>query len=221
MNGSYPQDQKAVWESIFTSRAWGKYPNEDLVRMVSRVERPRGLAIELGCGSGANIGMLYAEGFRVIGVDFSETAISVARGRHPQALYVAQDTRSYDFSYPEGFKLPETYHAAPQVVCDVGHLPHLNDADAAKVVERAYAALQPGGYFLATEILAAGTFGLCGPQEDCRGTPVEDRGFVNFRTLETVEALFSPFEHVEIERISRTYQHRSKYYVRWNVFARK
>ncbi len=166
--------------------------------------------------------MLYQEGFRVIGIDFSETAISIAKARHPYALRIARDTRFYDFGYPDNLKPPETpLHERPQVICDVGHLTHHTDADAIEIVKRAYTALQHGGYFFATEMLAAGTFGLCGPQTSCEGTPVEDRGFVNFRTLEAVEELFAPFEHVEIERVSRTYQHRSKYYMRWNVFARK
>lgn len=204
------QSNAEVWERLFSTKSWGKYPNEDLIRMVSRVPKPRGAVLEIGCGTGANLPMLLTEGFStVFAFDISPTAVSIAQERAPEARVFTHDAT---MGFPS---------VQPQVICDVGHLYHQPDAMAERIVREAYDLLPAGGYFFATELGKAGTFGLTGEYNGTAGTPVDDRGFVNFRTLETVEALFSPFEHVEIEMTSRTYEQQSKFYMRWNVFAQK
>lgn len=212
MDGAGPKvlTNAEVWERIFQSRAWGKYPNEDLVRMVVRVPKPRRVALELGCGSGANLKMLVAEGFKTYGIDISPTAVALAARDVPEAVVSVQNVCTVPFR-----------PFAPQIICDVGHLCHQPDAEAVQIIQRAHDALEPGGYFFATELLKAGTFGLSGEQTNTEGTPVEDRGFVNFRTIESVMEIFAPFERVNIETTSRTYEGMRKYYMRWNVCAQK
>jgi SAM-dependent methyltransferase len=54
-----------------------RYPNEELVRFMGR--RYFGHAarvLEMGCGTGANVRMLLAEGFDTFGIDASELAIA-------------------------------------------------------------------------------------------------------------------------------------------------
>jgi SAM-dependent methyltransferase len=65
-------------------RGWDKGPGPELVELVGsgrispdRVEPPR--AIDLGCGSGANVVFLADRGFEAVGVDFSKVAIERAR----------------------------------------------------------------------------------------------------------------------------------------------
>ena len=47
-----------IWEEIFNSRTWGRYPPEELVRVVTKFVRKRNqeklACIEIGSGPGAN-----------------------------------------------------------------------------------------------------------------------------------------------------------------------
>ena len=77
--------QELLWNNIFSSREWGKYPSESLVRFVARnfynTERANIKILEIGCGTGANIWYMSREGFDVYGVDFSEAGIEIAQKR--------------------------------------------------------------------------------------------------------------------------------------------
>ena len=62
------------------------YPNEELCRFMGRnyfpLSKPSRAAtriLELGCGTGANLWMMAAEGFDAYGIDFSPSAIELAR----------------------------------------------------------------------------------------------------------------------------------------------
>ncbi len=75
-----------VWEEVFKSQAWGKYPGEDLIRFVARnfyrmPDRRAIKVLEVGCGPGANLWYIAREGFTVYGVDGSATAVDLARKR--------------------------------------------------------------------------------------------------------------------------------------------
>lgn len=75
-----------VWEEIFKSQEWGKYPNEELIRFVARnfykaKDRKTIKILEVGCGPGANLWYLAREGFCVYGMDGSITAIKKAKNR--------------------------------------------------------------------------------------------------------------------------------------------
>ena len=76
----------AVWESIFSSRAWGRYPAEDLIRFVAREafsakDRARLKALELGCGPGANLWFLANEGIPFDAIEGSPSAVAQAKAR--------------------------------------------------------------------------------------------------------------------------------------------
>jgi SAM-dependent methyltransferase len=65
-------------------RGWEKGPGPELVELVAsgRISPDRvkpSQAIDLGCGSGANVLFLAERGFEAIGVDFSKVAIERAR----------------------------------------------------------------------------------------------------------------------------------------------
>jgi 2-polyprenyl-3-methyl-5-hydroxy-6-metoxy-1,4-benzoquinol methylase len=75
-----------VWEQVFLSQAWGKYPSEDLIRFVARnfyksEDRSRVKILEVGCGPGANLWFFAREGFSFSGVDGSAAAIEQATAR--------------------------------------------------------------------------------------------------------------------------------------------
>ncbi len=76
----------SVWETIYRSRAWGRYPGEDVVRFLMRLhgaaaDRGQVRLLEVGCGSGANVWFMAREGFAVHGIDGSETAVRLCNER--------------------------------------------------------------------------------------------------------------------------------------------
>ena len=68
-----------IWEEIFSSQEWGKYPGEPLIKFVARnfykLNRSEIKILELGCGPGANLWFCAREGFRVFGIEKSNRAI--------------------------------------------------------------------------------------------------------------------------------------------------
>jgi len=75
-----------VWEQVFTSQAWGRYPGEDLIRFVARnfyaaPDRAAVRFLEVGCGTGTNLWFLAREGFAAHGIEGSATAAGIARTR--------------------------------------------------------------------------------------------------------------------------------------------
>ena len=79
------RDYNQHWDDKFSSREWGRYPPEDLVRFVGRnfkvADRSEITVLEVGCGPGANVWFLHREGYRVAGIDGSPAAIDKARIR--------------------------------------------------------------------------------------------------------------------------------------------
>src|SRR4051812_34721216 len=73
----------AAWESVFKSQQWGRYPTEDIVRLVlsrfpKAADRLGKRALDVGCGGGANTWLLAREGFKTAGIDGSISAIQQA-----------------------------------------------------------------------------------------------------------------------------------------------
>ena len=68
-----------IWDQIFATQEWGKYPGEPLIRFIARnfykLNRSDIRILELGCGPGANLWFCAREGFNVFGIDLSQVAI--------------------------------------------------------------------------------------------------------------------------------------------------
>ncbi len=74
------------WDDVFASRAWGRYPPEELVRFMGRrfgavAGKNTIRVLDIGCGPGANLWYLAREGYGIAGIDGSPTAIRQARER--------------------------------------------------------------------------------------------------------------------------------------------
>ena len=86
MKKNHSKSWDPVWEKIFSSREWGKYPPEELIRFTAQqfyktTNRQKINFLDLGCGTGSCSWYLAKEGFTVYGVDGSKTAISKAKTR--------------------------------------------------------------------------------------------------------------------------------------------
>ena len=73
------------WSSLFSRRAWGRYPCEDVVRFMARTfaaaEAAQVRVLDLECGPGPNLWYLAREGYRVAGIDGSPLAVAQACDR--------------------------------------------------------------------------------------------------------------------------------------------
>lgn len=70
---------REIWENIFSTRGWGRYPSVNLVRYTARNfyhlrDESHLRVLEIGSGGGANLWYLAREGFEVNGIDFSKSA---------------------------------------------------------------------------------------------------------------------------------------------------
>ena len=75
-----------VWDKVFTTQPWGRYPGEDLIRFVARnfyAQPDRAVVrfLEVGFGTGANLWFLAREGFSANGIEGSPAAVAMARER--------------------------------------------------------------------------------------------------------------------------------------------
>ena len=116
---------------------WSSTPNRFLVAEVEELEPGR--ALDLACGEGRNALWLAARGWRVTGVDFSEVAIGKARER------AAQESWHVDFVCADLCEYEPAHEAYGLVLVFYLHLPA---SERRVVLERATAALAPGGTFL-------------------------------------------------------------------------
>lgn len=84
-------------------------PSAELQRVVQAEKIAPCRAIEFGCGSGTNAVWLAQQGFKVVGVDFSPTAIERAKARARDAkvaaTFLCADmlAESFDFEVPFDF----------------------------------------------------------------------------------------------------------------------
>ncbi len=105
----------SVWEEVYRSRAWGRYPGEDVVRFVmghfgQRADRAAVRLLEVGSGPGANLWFMAREGFCVHGLERSPTAVDQCVSRLDQECpgwrEAGGDVRVGDLlslPYPEGY----------------------------------------------------------------------------------------------------------------------
>lgn len=215
----------AVWDDVFGTRPWGKYPPEELIRFVARrfysaPDRSAVRILELGCGPGANVWYLAREGFDVTGIDGSEPALDDARGRLDADQLQARLLQG-DFTDLSAYVGPQTFDA----VVDVCGLQHNRIGAVANAVKAAYDALVPSGSFFAM-LVAAGSWGdgLGTPLEegtytDISAGPLAGMGVSHFFSLEEVRALLTPFEDVQIEYSERSLEDRAHTYRHWVVAA--
>jgi SAM-dependent methyltransferase len=79
--------KRTIYDLLYGIGApWDGPPRAELVELVESgvltpARLPPGRAIDLGCGTGANVRYLARHGFEVTGVDFSPVALRIARER--------------------------------------------------------------------------------------------------------------------------------------------
>jgi SAM-dependent methyltransferase len=218
------------WESIFSSRGWGAYPPEELIRFIARnygkaADRSSVRVLEIGCGPGPNIWYLVREGYGVAGIDGSSTAIAQARHRLSTEGLPTHEER-VDLRVGNFVKLPwddEQFDA----VIDVAALYANRRNDIASAIGEVFRTLKPGGKFFGKmfgkdttgsdsgTLIEPGTrqFPDCGP---CAGNEI-----AHFFDREELLEFLHAFRKVDIDHSVRTERNGEIRIFHWLVSATK
>lgn len=216
-----------TWEAIFSSRAWGKYPPEPVIREImrkfSRVpDRKAVRVLDLGSGPGANTWFLAREGFNVAAIDGSPSGIAQNRARLIGEQLDA-DFQVGDFTE----RLPWDDDSFDAVLDNASAY-----ANPMRAIIRCFAevkrVLKPGGVFVSLSFTdRTWGYGL-GPQgEDCGSVcavsegPLHGMGYVQFLSRADVDRLFAGFADRAIERASYTMGGQQHLIEQWIVTCRK
>ena len=212
-----------VWEELFRTREWGKYPPEELIRFVARnyyrvPDRSQVRFLELGCGSGANLWFLAREGFHATGLDGSPAGLAAAERRMAKE---GLKVKLVEGTLDQLGKLfaPESF----DVVFDIACLQCNRLDDVRETLRQAHRLLVPGGRIFA-RMLAEGTHG------EGLGEEIEPRTFRNiteghlkgmgqnhFFSQADLADVFSPFQEVHVEGMARSYDALQYWYRDWVV----
>jgi SAM-dependent methyltransferase len=214
-----------TWEGVFRSRKWGRYPPEELIRFVATCfdtapDRQAVRILEVGCGPGANLWYLAREGFSVVGIDGSETALRYARERlHADGLR-AELVRG-DFTQLGVYFEPGSFDA----IVDVAALQHNDWEGMRRAVAEMRQSLRLRGQVFAM-LVAAGSWGdglgqelESGTYSDISAGPLAGVGACHFFDLADVERLFAEFDGLQIEYSERSLDDRRHSYRHWVVSA--
>lgn len=133
-----------VWEDVYKTREWGKYPGESLIQFIANnfynKNRSKVKLLEVGCGTGANVWYMSREGFDVTGIDGSQTAIQKAIARFEAENLKAQ------LLVGDIINLPFEDHFFDGVI-DVECLYCNNTINTERILQEIKRVLKPNGLF--------------------------------------------------------------------------
>jgi SAM-dependent methyltransferase len=190
------------WDSMYRegTPSWetGR-PAAELIRVLNEGRIPRGEALEIGCGTGADAVCLAKHGFDVTAVDSSPMALERARTRarleNASVIFVLDDVFGFikhagpfDFVYDAGF-----YHYQRQVDLD-------------RYLDLLWRATRPGSYYL-------GLVGSTGEEAE-GGPPQVSEDEVRFE-------LGRLFEVVALRHFAFESPFRKEGYLGWSCLMRR
>ena len=146
-----------IWNTVHESRAWGKYPPEEVVRFVARTFRDKESQsirlLDLGCGGGAVAWFLAREGYQTTAFDGSAAAVAKARKR------LEQEQLHAEFSVADAGSLPyedESFHG----VFDSAAITSNTYEGIQTILREAHRVLTPGGVLFSTGLFTENTTGF-------------------------------------------------------------
>ena len=217
-----------VWEKVFTSQAWGKYPSEDLIRFVAAnfyraPDRKAIRILEIGCGPGANLWYVAREGFSFSGIDGSASAIDQAGKRLDGECAGWRDTSSLHVG--DISKLPFDDGVFDAVIdCEAVYANPKSTGQA--MYKEAARVTKPGGKLFVRHF-ARGCWGD-GTGEKvgenawaCTEGPLDGKGFSRFLGEEEIPDMFHGWKPSSVELITRSMKDRAKRVDEWIIWADK
>ncbi len=107
-----------------------------LQELVQRLT-PGARVLDAGCGAGVPVAQILSQHFDVIGVDFSEAQIALARQMVPQAQFVCQDIT--DLQFPDG---------SFDAICSYYAIIHIPREEHRRLLQNLQRMLKPAGLAL-------------------------------------------------------------------------
>lgn len=191
-----------VWESIFISQNWGRYPAESLIRFIMgtcgwgsipKNNRKTIRVLEIGCGTGANVWFLAKEGFSVDAIDGSATAINIL---HRRLKEEGLDPISSTVGDVSELNFPnETFDAVIDNECIYAN----NEQWAKKIVSEIQRVLKPGGKFYSRTFSEKQSIGAVEESLARQGQlefasvsigPLAGKGFVRLSTKQSIFKIY-------------------------------
>jgi ubiquinone/menaquinone biosynthesis C-methylase UbiE len=218
------------WDALFESRAWGRYPPEELIRFTARSfpdlsKRADMHALEVGCGPGANIWFLAREGFNVCGIDGSAHAIEQARARLREESLIDAERRA-DLRVGNFSVLPWPDDAFDLVI-DIEAI----YANVMPVIRSTFSeihrVLKPGGWFFAkmfgpqTTGITSGDQLEAGTTADPSEGPMHGKGIAHAFSAEEIRHELRGFSTLTVDWVHRSDRNEANHVFEWLVQARK
>ncbi|WP_249901048.1 class I SAM-dependent methyltransferase [Paenibacillus sp. PK3_47] len=215
-----------IWEDIFSSQGWGKYPSEDLIRFIARNfyqarDRKEVKVLEVGCGTGANLWYVAREGFTIYGIDGSKTAIEIAKTR----LDVEVEDWSGQLVVGDFISLPYEDNFFDAVIDN--EAVYSNSYENSQVIyNEIHRVLKPKGK-LYSRTFAAGSWGDGTGEQVAPGLwvvsegPAYGKGTTRFSTEKDIKNLLEKYEITELEQIIKTCNNLSEKIIEWVIIASK
>jgi len=197
-----------VWEKLHASQQWGKYPAIDLVKTVmghckrNELDVSALRVLEIGCGAGANLSFLLAEGFQVWGVDGSISAIENAKSH----LLEASKHGDLDLHVADFLSLPYESDMFDIVIDNLAVYAN-NVSSIERSYNEVYRVLKKNGYFYsrvwgretlgydASDALESGTL------KSPKAGPCKDMGTSHFFSQKEFSQYFSNYRHCQLRQL--------------------
>ncbi|RAJ85801.1 2-polyprenyl-3-methyl-5-hydroxy-6-metoxy-1,4-benzoquinol methylase [Chitinophaga dinghuensis] len=202
-----------IWDHVFSSQEWGKYPGESLIQFIARnfykLDRPNVKILEVGCGTGANLWYISRERFDAYGIDGSKVAIDIARERmKSEGLSVNVEVGDIaTLPYEDSF-----FDAVVDVECL-----YANSADAlGNILPEISRVLKPGGLLysrtFSDNMYMGENANMVGHMEyqEITDGPLKGKGFVRLSNEDSVKDLYSEcFDIRQIDLLEYSVNNRS------------
>jgi SAM-dependent methyltransferase len=219
------QSWNPIWDEVYTSHEWGKYPSESLIQFIARnfykSERGDVRILEVGCGTGANLWYFSREGFQAYGVDGSDVAIKKANDR------MISENLTVNLQVADIVNLPFC-NSFFDVVIDVECIYCNNSENTKKILEEIKRVLKPEGKFYSrtfSDKMFIGTNikeNIYFEYKDIEVGPLKGKGFVRLSSKDTINDLYGRCFQIEsIDYLEYT-QYNEKYLINeWVIISRK
>lgn len=213
-----------VWDNVFLSQEWGKYPSENLIQFVARnfykKKREQIKILEVGCGTGANIWYIARERFSAYGIDGSKVALEIGRER------LQKEGLHADLTVGDIVKLPyknDQFDAVIDNECIYAN----NANNSKKILAEIYRVLKPAG------LLYSRTFSdkmYVGKQNKKHGEyeyseisdgPLAGKGFTRLSSEKTIKRLYSKFIDLNIDFLNCSVYNRAFTTNEWIIIGKK
>ena len=211
----------SLWDDIYRSRSWGKYPKEELIRFVAwnyfRVPDRKAIRfLDLGCGFGASTWFLAREGFSVDSIDGSAVIINRLserlRDENLDASVISGDIS--DLPYPVQY-----FDCVIDIACLM-----CNDPDSTRrILGGVFDRLKSGGKIFSMSATpdcwgaTSGTKIADATYHDLADGPFANTGTVRFSSEEQIWDLYSGFNNLTIGMSSYSIGDKSRRVSHWII----